>query len=143
MVFNIFKKSPEKILKEQIERESIEKKQKEKAKFKERFSSLALFQGNLQEYQQFVRYECEIIDTGNNKKYVEWKSGATSEGGYGYTPLTNYPIDFQIRMYNAGIEALILYKEQSGVRDLERIGSQQHVWHETVHQGTPVRKKQK
>lgn len=93
--------------------------------YKDSFRSLSLFPGNLAEYERFVGCECVIIDTGKPQKFVEWKgSQARNE-----VPLTDYSFEFQKKMFEEGVEALIHYSFTT------------HYGPTYIHTGVPVKKK--
>lgn len=108
------RKTPEQQAKENLIEEKAEK-------FEQKFENLSLFKGDLSEYERFVRYECEIIDTGRKEKFIEWWDDEV--------PLVNYEHSFQKRMYEEGIEALVHYSISA------KYGPQY------LHTGVPVKKR--
>lgn len=93
-----------------------------KTEMERRFDSLALFPGDLAEYERFVGYECEIIDTQRRKKFIRWA------GTLG--PFYDYDLEFQKRMFEEGVEALIHYSVETD-------------WGSKSYLGVPVKRKGK
>ncbi len=115
-----------KSIEEKVESEEERIAREENEKYERKFNSLTLFPGDLVEYERFVGYECEIIDTGESEKFIEW-SGRGKNNPFKYKTK-----EIQDKMYEADIEALIYY---SGSYQPRNSGSVHN------HIGVPVRKK--